>query len=182
MEERGLPVEREVHVHGVFNGVEIDGYIDLLAEGVPVKVKSGYKEHLGHRLQVMLYAVLVGSRTAYIVYPHRVVHVAVEEELLGVYVQRVLKVIGLEEPPPEPPAKRNSRGEKVKPCDSYEVRVLCAKYPSKFKTWDSFLAHIGELPRGEKCLKCPHLEYCRAFRARHGSPPCTSRQRLLEHA
>ncbi|RLF18138.1 MAG: hypothetical protein DRJ68_07040 [Thermoprotei archaeon] len=180
LEGRGLPVEKEVHVHGVFNGVEVDGYIDLLAEGVPVEVKSGYKEHLGHRLQAMLYAVLVGSRTAYIVYPHRVVHVAVDEGLLGVYVQRVLKVIGLREPPPEPPAKRNSRGERVKPCDTCEVRVLCAKYPSKFKTWDSFLAHIGELPRGDRCLNCPHLEYCRAFKARHEARPCMSHQRLLK--
>ena len=181
LKKQGLNIETEVYIRAFdYFGVNIDGYVDILVEGsIPVEVKSGFRELLGHKLQAMLYAELLGGDYVYVVYPHKVVYVRVNSDLLYTYIQRVLKVIKLKEPPPEPPVKKNSKGEWVNPCNKCEIRPLCRKYPSGFKSWDEFLAFIGEFPRGEECRNCPHLSYCRSFKALHGDYPCQSKQGTL---
>jgi len=179
LDSLGLNIEPDVLVEGEYYGYRVRGYIDFTLDGIPFEIKTGYREHLGHRLQLMLYEKLLGASRGYLVYSLKVMEVKLDSKLLEKYFKRVLKIVSLNEPPPEPPATKNSRGEKVKACDRCEIRPLCLNYPSAYRTWDEFLASIGDYPMGEKCLNCPYIKSCRSFRAVHGTYPCLSKQKTL---
>jgi len=82
LKRHNAEVESEVHVSGEYCNVIVCGYVDMVVNGIPVEVKSGYNELLGHKLQLMLYSELMGVRHGYLVYPHKIVYVKVNSNLL----------------------------------------------------------------------------------------------------
>ena len=145
---------------------------------VLVEVKTTHRVTLGHKLQAMLYGKLVrrlyevGRVNAFVVYRYGVERVRYDEGVLTRYMGRVRAVLDLGTPPPALPRELSGR------CESCPYRFLCARYPRG--SWDDWLVRIGDYPISvERCRDCPHLRFCRAFKAKTGEYPCTSKQTLL---
>lgn len=171
-EALGLDVEEEVDVEGECCGYRWRGRADLIVASVPVEVKSTHRPGLGHRLQTMVYAALLGTGEAVLVHGGGVEVVRLDEALLGSYADRVWRMLRAPYPPPPPPSRER--------CDACPVRAECAGLETPYRDWDGYLNSLGVYPKGEGCARCPHRFYCRAFRARTGRYPCEAAQKTLD--
>lgn len=166
-------LDKDEGVHGIADALLIED-----GSAVLVELKASHKVTLGHKLQAMLYEKLVkrlygvGRVGAFVVYRYGVEEVRCDERMPTRYMRRVRAVLDLDAPPPALPRELNSR------CENCPYRFVCARY--QHGSWDDWLVRIGDYPVSEeRCGDCPHLKFCRAFKAKTGEYPCTSKQTLL---
>ena len=172
-EHPGFEPEVEVwdeilRVHGYVDALKVSGRGVILVE-----LKTAHRPNLGHRLQTMLYKVVVEKLykvgvEAYLVYRHGVVAIGLDRGLLERYMRRVRAVLESSIPPPLHPEKKY--------CNTCPLIGFCKKYP--LVDWDEWLVGVvGDYPKSrEECEKCSYLYICRSFKARNGKPPCESPQ------
>ena len=161
--------DNELKVHGFIDAVKM-----LDGKAVLVELKTAHRVSLGHRLQTMLYKMVLEKNLevkadAFLVYRHGVKRVDLNLGLLERYTRRVKAVLESDFPPPKLP------GEKY--CPRCPYRFYCDMYP--VTDWDEWLVSIGDLPKGEKCKGCDFLYSCRGYRGRCGRYPCEVNQEIL---
>jgi len=164
-------VDNELKVHGFIDALKI-----MNGKAILVELKTAHRVSLGHRLQTMLYKMILEKNLkvkveAFLVYRHGVKRVDLNQGLLERYMRRVRAVLYSDIPPPPLP--------EAKYCGYCPYRFQCSKYP--VTDWDEWLVGIVEdYPLGDKCRGCRFLYSCRRYKARNRVYPCRASQIVLE--